>query len=293
MDVRDLAPALLAIGRLCERANSVLNENRAEVSVKVRSNFKTGSFELHIDVTQKLIEEVTRFLFAHKDQITTAKELLETIGLVATGVAVPSAGLFKLIKWLKGRKATKTTVLENGNTRIYVDNSTNIYIDANPKAVRLYNDEGIRQASLDVVKPLETSGIDTFEIREKTGTIDIFKREDLPSFANLSITPSEIPLIENERDAALVVIKPSFDEDLKWMFSDGEARFSATMMDTDFLNKLSNSQISFTKGDVLVVHICTKSYQTPTGIRTEHKINKVLEIKSVSRQMLIPFPAIE
>ena len=299
MDVRDLAPALLAIGKICERANAVLNEDRAEVSVKVRSDFKTGSFELHIDVSQSLIE-TAKLIFTHKDQITTAKELLEIIGLVAGGVSVSSVGLFKLIKWLKGRKAIKTIILESGATRIYVDNSTNIdnsinlHIDVIPGVVSLYNDKEVMEAALGIVKPLESEGIDTLEVREKNCTFDIIKQEDLPSFTNLSSAVPELPLVETERDAAFVVIKPSFEDDLKWMFSDGEARFSASMMDVNFLDKLSNRQISFTKGDVLVVRLSSKSFQTTTGIRTEHKILEVIDIKHVPKQTsFFPLPPVE
>lgn len=295
MDVRDLAPALLAIGQICERANTVLNENKAEVAVKVRSDFKTGSFELQIDISQTLIE-AAKLLFTHKNQVSTARELLEIIGLVGGGGSFAAVSLFKLIKWLKGRKATKTTILENGATRIYIDNSINIdnstHIDVKPEVVRLYNDEGIRKAALGIVKPLESEGIDTFEVREQNRAIDIINKEDLSSFVALSSAVPDIPLVETDRDAALVIIKPSFEDDLKWMFSDGEARFSAAMMDNIFLEKLSNRQISFTKGDVLLVRLSSKSYQTSTGLKTEHKIIKVLEIKPAPRQLsLLPPPS--
>jgi hypothetical protein len=289
MDVRDLAPALLAMGSLCERANFILNGDRATVSVKVLSDFKTGSFGLQLDVAQTL-SDTASFLFTHKDQITTAKDILEIIGLVASGMAIPTVSLFKLIKWLKGRKAEKTTILESGATRIYVDNST--HIDVRQEVVRLYNDEEIRRASRAVIKPLERNGIDTLEVREHSQAIDIITREDVASFEGESDISTDVPLIENERDAALVVIKPSFDEDLKWMFSDGESRFNAAMVDKIFLDKLSNRQISFAKGDVLVVRLHSKSFQTTTGIRTEHKVTKVTDIRPSPRQMtLIPPPS--
>jgi len=44
MDVRDLAPALLAIGRMCQAANKSLNGDGIEVNAYVRSDMKAGSF---------------------------------------------------------------------------------------------------------------------------------------------------------------------------------------------------------------------------------------------------------
>ncbi len=293
MDVRDLAPALLAVGRLCERANAVLNEDRTEISVKVRSDFKTACFEIHIDVSQKLIE-TARLIFSHKDQIATANTILNSIGLISGGVIFSSVSLFKLIKWLQGRKAEKTTVLENGATRIYIDNST--HIDVRPEVVRLYNDEEVRNAIRDIIKPLEREGIDAFEVREKSVAIDTIKREDLPAFKSLAPKDVDVPIIEDPkpRNAALVVLKTAFEDDLKWMFSDGEARFQAAMTDADFLDKISNRQVSFTKGDVLVVSMLSKSFQTTTGLRTEHTIIKVDEVRHAPRQLnLLPPPTPE
>jgi hypothetical protein len=44
MDVRELAPALLAFSDMFEEANAVLNGDRAKISLNVKGSFKTGSF---------------------------------------------------------------------------------------------------------------------------------------------------------------------------------------------------------------------------------------------------------
>lgn len=339
MDVRDLAPALLAVGVLCERSSDVLNQGRGKVSVKVRSDFKTGSFELSIDITQHLID-AAKFLFTHKDQVTTAKDLLQIIGLTGAGVGATAVSLFKLIKWIKGRRATKTTFLESGQVRIYIDNSVHVdnsvridnsiridtsgsvdspvsigqaddkgsdrtesgpdnppqieVIDVSPEVVALYNDQEVRRAALGVIKPLEQEGIDTLEVRQESTVVEIVKKEDLPAFVSLSPVVAPEPILQSERKAALIVVKPSFEDDLKWMFSDGEARFNAAMRDEVFLDRLANRYVYFTKGDVLVVRLRSTTYRTLTGIRTDHEILEVLDIIHLPTQpMLLPLPTHE
>lgn len=49
MDVRDLAPALLAVGQLFDAANSVLNEQRTTIGVNVQATAR-GSFEVVLEV---------------------------------------------------------------------------------------------------------------------------------------------------------------------------------------------------------------------------------------------------
>jgi len=56
MDVRYLGPALLSFGQLLDRANVVLNGDRAEVSVRIRANLHKSSFEIDFDLVQNIAQ---------------------------------------------------------------------------------------------------------------------------------------------------------------------------------------------------------------------------------------------
>ena len=96
MDVRDLAPALLAAGQIIDAANAVLNGDSARVRVEVRTT-GTGSFEIHLQVIQGLAEQLVTMLTGPG---ITAADALATL-VFGTPVAT---GLIWLIRRCRGKK---------------------------------------------------------------------------------------------------------------------------------------------------------------------------------------------
>jgi hypothetical protein len=290
MDVRDLAPALLAMGDLLQHSNHPLNGDRATLAVHVRSDFKRGSFQIDLNLLQGLASQAAILFTA--DTIRSAKQVAEYVGLVL-GVDV-DLSLLGLLKRLRGHKPTSTTTLQNGSVQLTgnIDGNNNT-VEVKPEVFALANDVTIRRAIADVVKPLYVTGIDTFEIRDGNRVIHSFGREDLPAFDVPKIEDDELEDLDSERIAAYEVIKPSFEDSLTWVFSDGSGgKINAIMKDKDFAERVERGERAFAKGDVLKVRMRTRTYFSgDDGLRTDHEVLEVLEEFMNPRQAaLLPRP---
>ena len=83
------------------------------------------------------------------------------------GKATGIIGVYKLIKLFKGKRIKRKRALQNGNVEIELpDGST---AETKEEAIKLYESRKIREDAADSVKPLESEGIDTFEVRRKGG----------------------------------------------------------------------------------------------------------------------------
>ena len=127
MNVRDLAPALMAVGSFFDEANRIANGDHASISVNVQAT-SPGSFEIAFEVIQN-VGATNTFQAGVGDFISTAADLKE---LLIGGSVTATAGIIWLIKTLRGR----TPHVEKINTELYkftVDDETyDVPLSPNP-----------------------------------------------------------------------------------------------------------------------------------------------------------------
>lgn len=274
MDVYDLAPALLSVGDLVREANRLLNEDRAKVSLQVRSDFRRGSFEISLLLDQGVVDQAKTVLFG--SAILDAQALVNLvfghpISLTAATTAATGAvvGVVKLYKLLHGQKPVR---IEDRSTTL-IQNFT-----VESKTAQLYMNDAVRADVDRLMHPLAKNGIDVLEVYKEKQLIERIEKKDVPArVLESDHRVAATDVLTDIREAKLRIVKANFEEG-KWMFWDGEAKFNASLNDPVFQQKLDNREVGFFKGDVLRVKLKTVQTTLPSGkFKTEYSIEEVLD----------------
>ena len=227
MEVRDLAPALLALGQAFDRANSVLNGDRATVSLSIRAT-RPGSFEL-ILFLQQVLEGAGDILTG--DFFSSAANLTEMI----TGGPAIGVCLFALVKRLRGKKPRigpsqpDGVVFEADNVRIIVPN----------EVARLYADRPIMDQLEAFVRPLGKDGVERVVFRREQTELESVRREEAVYFATGAeySNTTEYPIPSQRlRITSLAFAKG------KWRLSDGANTHWYAMEDEDFTTAIQQGK---------------------------------------------------
>ena len=289
MDVYELAPALLAVGDLVRETNRILNGERATASVRVKSDFKGGSFEVGLLLDQTMVEHAKALVFGG---IVDPETLVRLI-FGGTGLLVIT-GVIKIYKALKGEKPSNTTIVNTDNsTTIINTGSGQVLNNVDSISAELYGHVEIRDASERVFRPLHKPGIEILTVKKDGKTIDVVTKKEVEQFFSESIVDSSPgSAIPHGRQLLVKVERLSFKEGQVWRFSDGSSTFSARITDKSFLDRVESRQEGFYKGDLLRVDLKTLQQSTPDGkLTAEHVVERVLEHLQPAHQMPLVSPA--
>jgi hypothetical protein len=269
MDVRELAPALLEIGDLCERANEIINGDRAKVSINVRSDFKTGSFEVVLEIVQSALEQFKGYLFG--DKIQDAKYILEWLGIGTSVISGTAATVLMLYKKYLGKPAPPDASVTINNVTINID----------ARVLAIYNDDAARSNVEGMLRPILREGIDVFEVRDAEGGSreQVVKEVARAAYTarRETVERREPPATDSTYTTTLEVVKVPFKDRLVWNFAQGAQRLSAEMKDPVFLAEHRAGKVLYGAGDLLVVKLRTKTFRTPDGLKVENEIEEVIE----------------
>jgi hypothetical protein len=276
MDVNDLAPALLALSKLLEESNQLINEGKAKVDVRVKGSFTSGSFGVDFSVLQSSFDILNLFNDSH---LTGALNLVASIGLASCA----GSCLLKVLKWLKGRPIEKVVKVNDDTVEIYTQQES---LQVSLDVLKLLMNFNVRRYLEKVVLPLRKEGIDHFYVKENGTNVIEIKKDEVDYF-NAPI-PQEEVLEDVELITNVQLVNVAFQETNKWRFSDGTTSFFATVEDNNFIQRVQNDTETFAKNDILRVKLRKLQYESPTGIRTEYYVQNVLEHRRPGLQLKLP-----
>ena len=280
MDVQDLAPALVAFGRLVREANAQINGKRATVRLLVTSDFEHKCFNISFEVLQSILDHVVGFL--KSDEVKTAREILGDLGFLGSASGLGSIGYLKL---KKGKPVAEIRDSDSQGVVIVQMGDGNV-ANVSRNALKLAESPKIRAALEATLAPLGTDSVSRITFKEESGAeiaaydaadaAEIISGFDVGLMDDFSVEESDPDTIT----AWLRVYSPVFDEKAeKWRFFYGDHPIYADISETSIGRDAILRGASFIN-DLYKVKMEVTQHLTKGGNqRLEYKIIEVLDFR--------------
>lgn len=278
IDVRDLAPALLALSKAVDAANHAINGDAVPARIQVKAT-TIGCFEVDLNLVLQGWAAVKGLLLSEDGQAATI--LLGLLG-ITFGPKAAKNGLIQFYRWLDGRRIASAKQ-EASMVIITVADGETITVPL--EVLRLYQEVAVNHAMGQLLDTLESDRIDRIEFREAPGQppVEVLTKADRTAFS-LPV-PVDETVVDETRRMALSIRSLAFQEGNKWRLFDGQNVITATIEDKEFLGRVDRSEIRFAKSDVLICSVQSIQKQGVEGLKTEHIVRKVLEYKPAPMQV--------
>jgi len=269
MPVRELAPALLAIGELFRIAGQEVYPHLPVPTLEIKAT-ERGSFDIHLVVNAAdAWEQVMNMLTGEgSTALTNLQALIFGSGSVGMGV-------YQFARFVKRRRIKKTeTASQPDQMKVVLDDGTTL--EAPAGTVKIYRNPSARKAVRDSVAPARRKGIDKVELQPESPQIDavVVESGEVDDF-DLPTGMDDDELVDDTREAVVSVIKTDFG-DGRWKVSDGSATFGVEMEDQGFREKIDHGE-PFRKGDLLRARIRTVQFTKDGKLQSEHSLVEVIE----------------
>lgn len=265
MDVQDLAPALLALGDIIQIANRKFNGDNADIRVLVNADVEQRCFQIDLSLVQSVLEQAKGF-FA-RDDIATAKEIAEWIGIIGSGTVGTGFGLFKLVKWLATRpkvEGTQLQVTTEGGVTTLIDGDHN-QVTVNHHVYLLASDAAVVDRVKRVVAPLHKPGYDVLQFVEGDAVVDTIDKAE----AGLTATMPPDVLDQSKDDVSSIrghlrIKSPQYEGNAKWSVLWGGRAIDVTMP-ADFVHGFQHNEIDAPPNTLLDVQMELRVALDETG----------------------------
>lgn len=269
IDANTLGEALTACSDLIERSGRTLFPESPPMILRVRSNFRKGSFEVLMEVSQSYDYFVRLF----------SSPQAQAIGTLLSVLGISAVGLFQLIQQLRGRKAEYLIVEEKETTRevtrrvlVQVDGQT--VSETDERVLKLLQDVGVRDAVERLVEPLKKDGIDVLEIQKDDKTQLHVEKTEVPNFKCPDEQTSE--QVSDQSNVLVKIVSPYFNEGNKWRVDMGNRQIWVGIKDEKFIADAKSGE-PFQWGDLLKVTLQTRQWIEGGKLKLAQDIVKVHE----------------